>query len=402
MKSPGPVKADMKKIIYLTLILTFNICYSQNEAEKLESNLNFFMGSEVANAADQPEKEIIRLWESYLKEGEFQDNQSPFWSFDNMKIPDEYLWAVGVQNLDSREHKVQCKIIGVFPAEKNYYALKSAFTHIDKKGEIHLDTITSVYAKKFGEKYLLISSAEYYMNVLEHHKIGNINYYVHPSHKFDLEKSKKMNEFNIFLANEFNVEPMEFDYFVANNARDIVDIWGYEYMNKMYQPAQTGGVASIHNKLIYAGNNSEYYPHELVHLYTYDLVPKDYHFWIGEGIATYYGGSGGESLEWHLNKLKEFLKQNPTYDLSDIDKLKQIPNGEHFTDFRYVIGGFLMKKVYEKYGVKGFLEALQIEGGNVKEFHKSGSNDAYFTFLKVKLGIEKKDFDSYIKREMKN
>ena len=61
-----------------------------------------------------------------------------------------------------------------------------------------------------------------------------------------------------------------------------------------------------------------------------------------------------------------------------------------------------MGKIYEKYGVQGFLEALQIEGGNVKEFHKSGSNDAYFAFLKDKLQIERKDFDSYIKRALKN
>lgn len=394
----------MKKILFLTFALILNICGAQNEKEKSKthSNIQFFTGSEVMNAQDEPEKEIIELWKNYLLEGKFQDDRSPYWSFDDMKIPDEYLWAIGVQNLNSREYKVQCKIIGIFPAEKNYYALKSAFTYIDDKGEIHLDTITSVYAKKFGNKYLLISSAEYYKDVLEHHKVGNINYYVHPFHKFNIKEAKKMNEFNIFLAKEFNVEPMEFDYFVANNARDIVDIWGYEYVKRMYIPIQTGGVASVHNKLIYSGNNSEYYPHELVHLYTFDLVPKDYHFWIGEGIATFYGGSGGYTLDWHLEKLRVFLETNPDFDLSDIDKLNtQIPNGEYKTDFRYVIGGFLMKKVYEKYGVNGFLEALQIEGGNVNEFHKLGSNDAYFTFLKNKLGIEKNQFDSYMKEEMK-
>ena len=213
-----------------------------------------------------------------------------------------------------------------------------------------------------------------------------------------------MNEFNNYLAKEFNVEPMRFDYFVANNARDIVDIWGYEYMKRMYIPNQTGGIASVHNKLIYAGNNSEYYPHELVHLYTFNMVPKDYHFWIGEGIATFYGGSGGYTLDWHLQKLRDFLKENPNYDLSNIDTLDtEIPNGEYKTDFRYVIGGFLMKKVYKKHGVKGLLDALHVTGGSVKEFHKSGStNDAFFNFLKNKLGLEKDDFDSYINREIKN
>ncbi|MGB5646884.1 hypothetical protein [Muriicola sp.] len=396
----------MKRILILTFLFIIQTGYAQNHKKELnsDSNVKFFVGSEVMNAEDQAEKRIIQLWKDYLLEGKFQDDQSPYWSFDNMKIPDEYLWAVGVQNLNSREYKVQCKIIGVFPAENDFYALKSAFTHIDDKGEIHLDTIVSIYAKKFDNKYLLISSAEYYKSVLEHHKVGNINYYVHPFHKFNLDEANKMNEFNVFLAQEFNVEPMEFDYFVANNARDIVDIWGYEYMKKMYIPVQTGGVASVQNKLIYAGNNSEYYPHELVHLYTFDLLPKDYHFWIGEGIATFYGGSGGYSLDWHIDKLRIFLANNPDIDLSDLDNLdKEIPNGEHKTDFRYVIGGFLMKKIYEKYGVDGFFEALQVEGGNVKEFYKSnGTNDSFFDFIDKKLGIDKNEFDSYIKKELKN
>ena len=387
------------------LIILFSSClagFSQTENETA-SKLKFYTGSEVMNAEDLPEKEIIDLWKNYLKDGNFEDSQSPYWSFDNMKIPDEYLWALGVKTLSTRDYEVQCKIIGIFPAYNDYYALKSAFTHVDEAGEIHLDTITSVYAKKFGKEYLLISSAEYYKSVLEHHKIGNINYYVHPLHPFDKEKAEKMEAFNQYLAKEFNVEPIEFDYFVANNARDIVEIWGYEYMNRMFIPNQTGGVASVRNKIIYSGNNSEYYPHELVHLYTYNLVPKSNHFWIGEGIATYFGGSSGYTLDEHLEKLRLFLNENPEFDLSDIDALNTtIPNGEYKTDFRYVIGGFLMKQVYEKYGIEGLLEALEVKSGNVKEFHKyDGTNDGFFNFLHKKLGIEKENFDSYIKGEIK-
>lgn len=384
----------MKNAIIIILVI-FQISCAQEEKLKIISNgnIDFYIGSEVTNANDKSEKQIIQLWKNYLIEGKFQDANSPYWSFDELKIPDEYLWAIGVESLQQRDYRVQCKIIGVFPVENEHYALKSAFTHIDKNGEIHLDTITSVYAKKIKNEFLLISSAEYLKSILEHHKVGSINYYVHPSHKFNLKDAKKMNDFNQFIAKEFKVPPMEFDYFVANNARDIVDVWGYEYMDRMYIPNQTGGVASIHNKLIYSGNNSEYYPHELVHLYTFDLVPKNYHFWIGEGIATYYGGSGGYTLDWHLNKLSGFLEENPNFDLTDLDVLnREIPNGEHKTDFRYVIGGFLMKKVHEKYGVQGFKDAL----------HVSSKNEDYFAFLNQKLGIEMAEFNNYIRLGIKN
>ncbi|WP_196887429.1 hypothetical protein [Aureivirga sp. CE67] len=389
----------MKKLLLLFVLISFQISCAQNEKDN--SGLKFYIDKDVTNAKDEPAKEIIKLWKDYLETGKFREENSPFWSYENMNRPDEYLWAIGVPSLKSRDYEVQCKIVGVFPVENGFYTLKSAFSHLDENGEINIDAIVSVYAKKFGDKYLLVNSAEYLKTVLDHYKVGSINYYVHPFHKFDRKQAEEMNVFNQFMVKEFNTEPIEFDYFVANSAREIVEVWGYEYMSKMYIPAQTGGVASITNKIIYAGNNSEYYPHELVHIYTFALVPKDYHFWIGEGIATFYGGSGGNSLDWHLGKLKKFLAENPDYDLSDIDKLGiQIPNGEYQTDFRYVIGGFLMKKIYEKYGVQGFIDALQIGGGSVKEFHKKASNEDFFNFLEEKLDFKKENFDAYIKEEM--
>jgi hypothetical protein len=91
-----------------------------------------------------------------------------------------------------------------------------------------------------------------------------------------------------------------------------------------------------------------------------------------------------------MEKLKAFLKDNPEYDLSDIKKLNTtIPNGEYASDFRYVIGGLLMRKVYQKEGVEGFIEAL-----------KYGTTDEdFYRMLKDKLNISPETFDSYVKAE---
>ena len=227
-----------------------------------------------------------------------------------------------------------------FEVGNGYWSLISSFSHLDEFGEIHLDVISAVYAKRMGGKYLLISSAKYLKTVFEHRKVGNINYHIHPFHKFKLAEAEQMNQFNLEMAKEFGVEPLEFDYFVASNARDIARTWGYEYMNRMYNPSGRGGIASWRNMIIYSGNNSSFFPHELVHLYTYHVVPKDPHLWVGEGIAAFYAGTSTYAFQGHMLKLKSFLAENPDYDLSDISKLKKpIPNGEHASDFRYVIGG---------------------------------------------------------------
>lgn len=385
----------IKEILMAVAIVgTFTFSTAQSISPKsgdTDNGIVFYIHEEVDNAEGQEEQEIIQLWKDYLLKGKWQDVNSPYWSFENMKVPDENFWAIGMNTLKNRAYQVQCKIIGLFKVEQDHYCLVSSFAHLDAMGEIHLDVISKVYAKRMEGEFLLISSAEYYKSILEHYRVGAIDYYVHPFHTFRREEAEKMNQFNQAMAEEFGVEPLAFDYFVANSARHIVEFWGYAYMNRMYNPAQTGGVASWRNNIIYSGNNSSYFPHELVHLYTYHVVPKDPHLWVGEGIATFYGGKAGHSLDWHLQRLRQFLQDQPNFDLSDINALRRsIPNGEHISDFRYIIGGLLMRKIYIKEGVDGLVEALQY--GNTDE--------SFWHLLQDKLGITRKGFDHYIKQEL--
>ena len=112
------------------------------------------------------------------------------------------------------------------------------------------------------------------------------------------------------------------------------------------------------------------------------------HSWFDEGIAAYYGGSSGFTLEWHLDKLKSFLAKEPDYDLSDLSALQiDIPNGEYMTDFRYAIGGLICQLILEKHGQEGIWEALQ----------SGTTEDDYFTFLKQKLNVDREDFGEFVK-----
>jgi len=375
-------------LFILVLIFINNFSSAQITETKSTKEIDFYIHKEVTNANGDIEKKLIELWQNYISDGNFQDVKSPYWSFENMSVPDENFWAIDIPNLKNKEYKVQCKIIGVFEVENGYWSLISSFSHIDESGEIHLDVISAVYAKEINNKFFLISSAEYLKSIFEHHRIGNINYYVHPFHQFKREEAKMMNDFNLKMAKEFGIRTLEFDYFVASNARDIARTWGYEYMNRMYNPSGKGGIASWRNMIIYSGNNSSYFPHELVHLYTYHVVPKDPHLWVGEGIATFFAGTSTYSFHEHMIKLKQFLNKCPNYDLSDISKLKKtIPNGEHKSDFRYVIGALLMKNIYEKEGIKGLVESLKY----------GASDDDFYLLIKDKLGVTKKSFDEYIK-----
>jgi len=380
------------------VFVSFFTCKNQQNQEVEEQNiedvtvLTFKIHASVTNSEDDDAKEVIALWKSFLLSKYFVQANNAMWSYTHSPIPDYYLMKLYLllQRNEANLVNTICTIIGVFPVENDHMALKCMFESEDQEDDT-LELLVSVYAKKENGLYMLVGSPDYYRQQRATRTIGQITYYIHPEHKFDEALATKMHQYNQYLASEFRTDPISFDYFVANYVRDATKIMGYDFTPKKYQAIQYGGLADKANSTIYAGNNSEYYPHELVHLYTFQHAANQYHPWVDEGIATFYGGSGGESLDWHLNKLKLFLEQHPDYPLNDLSKLNiDIPNGEHKTDFRYAIGGLIMKNIYELEGMRGFFESLT-----------AGRQEAdFFKLLESKLGVQKTDFEQYIRGEL--
>ncbi len=375
------------KLLYIFFIAISSYVYSQSK-NTISSPLNIAIDKNVLNADGENEKEIIRTWTSYLNSGEFKNPKSDYWDNTIYSLPDYFLWPVDKKSLTDRTPKVQCSILGIYPVENNHYELKTALTHIENDGKVVLEAILSVFAKKIRGNFLLVNSSQYYKEVWQNIQVGSISYYLHPNHTFNMADAQKMNNFNVELAAIFKTKPISFDYFVSNYSREIVRLWGYDYMPKIYIPGQTGGVADINNQIIYAGNNSEYYPHELVHIYTREVFPDSYHFWLDEGFATFMAGSGGYNLEWHIDKLKSYISQNPDFEIN-IKALKgYIPNGLHNTEYRYVIGGLICKKVYELHGMNGILDG----------FETVRSDNDFYKFIENKLGVNPESITDYIKK----
>ena len=373
----------MKRTLLLLFLFFSFTAYTQND-----SSFEVKIDANVENANDPEEKEIIALWTAYLQSGEFQNSETTYWDTSQYRIPDYSLWMVDLRSLRTRTPKVQCTVLGVFKVENGHHVIKTSLAHLDENNTIVLEAILSVYAKKINGKYVLVNSSQYHQNVWKKKQFGAITYYIHPLHQFDEKDASRMNAFNEEIAKIFKVAPISFDYYVSSYSREIVRLIGYDYMSKIYIPGQTGGLADIHNRIVYAGNNSAYYAHELVHIYTYELFPDADHFWLNEGFATYMGGSGGKDLAWHTKKLKAYILKNPDFEISLAKLRGYIPNGEHHTEFRYVIGGLICKKVIEKHGMSGIIDGLRTVD----------TDEDFFKFIKEKLGVTKEEFSAYIKK----
>jgi hypothetical protein len=107
----------MRKYIFLLILLTSQIALGQNNNSETDEKIKFFIGDQVVNAEGEDEKQIIELWKIYLLAGQYGDINSPYWSFENVTVPDEYLWALNLNNIQNNEHQTQCKIIGIFAVE---------------------------------------------------------------------------------------------------------------------------------------------------------------------------------------------------------------------------------------------------------------------------------------------
>ena len=162
-------------------------------------------------------------------------------------------------------------------------------------------------------------------------------------------------------------------------------------MQSMYN--QYGAVTDPINQVIFAGNGTEYYPHEIVHLYTTQFWGEKgnyYHQWFDEGIATLFGGYLGLPLEYHLDKLKSYLNKNHSVEIKDISSLQLEINNDFQTVPMYTIGGLICKLIYEKEGMVGLFDLL-----------KSGSSDDdFYHAIEKHLGVKKSDFGKFIRSEL--
>jgi hypothetical protein len=195
------------------------------------------------------------------------------------------------------------------------------------------------------------------------------------------------------MSKLFNTLPIKFKYFVCKNIEQVFETMGYQFTADQYTSIQYGAFCDANNSAVYAGNGNEFYPHEVVHLYTASYWGKEgnyYHSWFEEGIATLFGGSMGLPLEWHLRKLKIYLEQNPEDDISDISKLSTIPNGEYMSEYIFTIGGLICKLTYEKKGMDGLFELL-----------KSGyTDDDFYKAIEKQFKVKKENFNTFLRDEL--
>src|SRR5690606_25096141 len=92
-------------------------------------------------------------------------------------------------------------------------------------------------------------------------------------------------------------------------------------------------------------------------------------------------------LNWHIERTNLYLQKHPEINLNNMLKLTNL---DSYTDFHYVLGGLIAKKMYEKGG-----------WDLLKELMSSGKTEVdYYKTIEKHLGIKKMELNDYIREQM--
>lgn len=202
----------------------------------------------------------------------------------------------------------------------------------------------------------------------------------------DSAAAAKTVAFNHELARRFGVAPIAFTYYKCVDRGEMYRIQGWDYEARVMADT-TGGLAEADRRIVFSGNNSEWYPHEIVHLYINSIYAATLSPAISEGYPTYLGGSGGKSLSWHLQHLAGFYAQHPERNImADMESGYDV---NHQSTVSYVIGGLICQLTDRQYGWKGVKKLLSA-GKQYDDFYKA---------VEGLLGVNKTNFNDFIRQQ---
>lgn len=280
--------------------------------------------------------------------------------------------------------------VKVLKVKKNgdYYKITSLMEFKPEADKANVQYIFHVYLKE-EDGQLKLYNAQAINNRLYMAKqaIGPIVYHYPKAHTFDQVLATKQSTFITAFSANVGVTPDTMHYYFADSSEDLQKIKGLDFFIGNNGEEYPSGRADAKNQTVYSFGMGEYYPHELIHL----VLHKKYqhmHSWFDEGVATCFGMSRGKSLDWHLQKTKAYLDAHPEVNLNNLLDYTSI---DAITDYRYVLGGFLINYAYERGGYALVIKLLE-----------SGSSDEqFYQALKNHMGLDRQKLNTFIRTELK-
>ena len=246
-------------------------------------------------------------------------------------------------------------------------------------------------------------------------QIGEITYYYPTTYAFDEEAANTAVSRLTAFAEEFGVEKMEpVEYYLFENKTEMFHNFGIDGSCYDFYSAETiipyGNSKIGKNKICYTkGGESKI--HEFIHLILKSESNGQRFSWFEEGVCCYFGEHVLQTKEWHFDKLKVFLNDNPQIDLSvDLieayvdadgrythDSTQSVINYKKaycdvYSNYSYVIQMVICEMMYQKGGMDLVKRML----------FETSDDKALYASIEHLLGIKRSEINSVIKLWLNN
>ena len=375
-------------VIFLFLLLSCSSKTNNEKNKEVRRVINVDYGVMAFSDIQKENKIIIKKLEDCINSKEFIDYRK-FWDKNDTLIFD-YPYHDLYTTVNNNYPAYKPTVVGLQKIALDKYQIKIAV--IGKpEGFFSLDYVYNVYAIKndkgdFVFKNVISDNLSKWKKI----QIDNITYYYSGERILNYENIDKQKKFETDLSIFLEQEKINYKYIICKNTNEIYSLLGYDYLDMMFYTKQIGGLAYSYQNIFFSGNDTEFYAHEVTHIYLNKKFPK-IHSVIDEGFATYKGGSMGLNYEKHIELLQEYIS---TKEISigeylfDEDKRHTIIGSK--SSIMYSAGAFLCHLAYSKYGKEGLFKLLN-----------SGESDESLKYTIENLfQIHFKEFDDFFTNEL--
>lgn len=386
----------MKIYIFILLIFVgFTNCQIQTQTEtKIQS------GEQAAVVIENPKieveihgrvdtlkneiREIARLWTNYLNSNPDKISDNPYWNeeekakYRDFDFSRSLLYQFPAHQLLS---EFKPKILSI-EKEGEHYGIRTIYLADGLEGEYRKSNpwaIQKIYAVRENNQWRLRNALPIITENWNRKTIDKITFIHSPYYKFNEELALKAVKFCNQLRDEFMFPDWKpFNFYITRSGDEMGGLLNFDFFSAGY----TTGIGFHEARILLSGINSEYYPHEFIHL----ILPKiDRHGLIEEGFATWKGGQNGKTFEESAKLFAIELSKNETVTFLDVVNKKW---GWQYAAY-YTTGAIICNSAYKQGGVRLVNELLKIPN----------NSENLIENLCLQFNIEVKDFDHFWRNE---
>lgn len=371
---------------HILVILTTFLTLACNGQEPKQGKFALTV-SPIIDKTDKTNQTIIETLTEFLKTKNSSLSENKNWlQSDFQKFIYPYLDIYNIENSRYGSDFFRPTLMEIIPTEKpSQKVVKIAFIgHNNETKENQLKSIYNIIANIHQDKVLFSRYLDFTTQKWETVTKGSLTYKISPNKIINNTEIAEQEKDIDKICNFFQCKPIAITYYSCINPKELFEIKGFDYNPMMYVD-KTGGLADYGN-IIFSGNNSEIYTHEIIHIYTSNLFPKIDKF-IDEGLATLMAGSGKYSYEWHRNKLDKFLNENKDYNFATHTDAYERNYFEIETSIPYLTSALILERTLRVCGKEKLMELLK-------------SENELWTTLKT-VGLTKENINEELRKQIK-